>query len=57
MQRFQRLRSLQKFASVHDLFNTERSLTGRNTHTLNRGAALAGWGASARTEIKRTCSN
>jgi putative transposase len=47
MQRFRRMRSLQTFAavhaSVHNLFNTERSLTSRDTYKLNRAAALAEW--------------
>ena len=47
MQRFRRLRSLQKFASVHasvlNHFNTERSLSSRAKIKLNRAAALAEW--------------
>ena len=47
MQRFRRLRSLQKFASVHasvlNLFNSERSLYSRQHFKLNRVAALAEW--------------
>lgn len=47
MQRFRRLRSLQKFASVHasvlNLFNSERSLYSRSNFKLNRAAALAEW--------------
>ncbi len=47
MQRFRRLRSLQKFASVHasvlNLFNSERSLYSRQNFKLNRGAALTEW--------------
>lgn len=47
MQRFRRIRSLQKFASVHasvfNLFNSERSLTSRSQFKLNRAAALAEW--------------
>jgi len=47
MQRFRRLRSLQKFASVHasvlNLFNSERSLYSRQNFELNRGAALTEW--------------
>ncbi len=39
--------SLQKFAavhaSVHNLFNTERSLSSRPVYKLNRTAALAEW--------------
>jgi putative transposase len=47
MLRFRRMRSLQTFAavhsSVHNLFNTERSLTSRQTYKLNRTAVLAEW--------------
>ncbi|MCA0872762.1 IS6 family transposase [Seohaeicola saemankumensis] len=47
MQRFRRLRSLQKFAAVHasvlNLFNSERSLYSRSNFKLNRAAALAEW--------------
>ena len=47
MQRFRRLRTLQKFASVHasvlNHFNTERSLSSRAKYKLNRAAALAEW--------------
>ncbi len=47
MQRFRRMRSLQKFASVHasvfNHFNSERSLTSRQIFKLNRAAALAEW--------------
>ncbi len=47
MQRFRRLRSLQKFASVHssvhNLFNTERSLSSRPVYKKARAAALAEW--------------
>ncbi len=47
MQRFRRMRSLQKFASVHSSvynhFNKERSLASRNTFKLTRTAALAEW--------------
>ena len=47
MLRFRRLRSLQKFASVHasvlNLFNSERSLYSRQHFKLNRAAALAEW--------------
>jgi putative transposase len=47
MQRFRRMRSLQKFASVHasvlDLFNSECSLYSRTNFKLNRAAALAEW--------------
>jgi len=47
MQRFRRMRSLQKFASVHasvlNHFNSERSLSSRATFKKNRAAALAEW--------------
>jgi putative transposase len=47
MLRFRRMRSLQKFASVHasiyNLFNSERSLCTRPNFKLNRAAALAEW--------------
>ncbi|MBU3261922.1 IS6 family transposase [Roseovarius sp. PS-C2] len=47
MTRFRRMRSLQKFAavhaSVHNLFNSERSLYSRSNFKLNRAAALAEW--------------
>ena len=47
MLRFRRLRSLQKFvsvhSSVHNLFNTERSLSSRNVYKAARTAALAEW--------------
>ncbi|WP_112324415.1 IS6 family transposase [Oceanibium sediminis] len=47
MLRFRRMRSLQKFASVHasicNLFNSERSLHSRPNFKLNRAAALAEW--------------
>ena len=47
MLRFRRMRSLQKFASVHasvyNLFNSERSLSSRSSFKLNRAAALAEW--------------
>src|SRR5210317_461212 len=47
MQRFRRMRSLQKFAAVHasvfNHFNLERSLTSRSNFKLNRSAALAEW--------------
>ena len=47
MLRFRRMRSLQKFASVHasvlNHFNSERSITSRSTFKLNRAAALAEW--------------
>ncbi|MEP1392702.1 IS6 family transposase, partial [Parvibaculum sp.] len=47
MLRFRRMRSLQKFASVHasvyNHFNQERSLSTRPNFKLNRAAALAEW--------------
>ena len=45
--RFQRMQSLQKFASVHasvtNHFNSERSLSSRPLFKANRAAALAEW--------------
>ncbi len=47
MQRFRRMRSLQKFAAVHSSvynhFNQERSLTSRDHFKETRAAALAEW--------------
>jgi putative transposase len=47
MLRFRRMRSLQKFASVHasvtNHFNQERSLSSRSLFKANRAAALAEW--------------
>ena len=47
MLRFRRMRSLQKFASVHSSihnhFNQERALYSRSNFKLNRAAALAEW--------------
>ena len=47
MQRFRRIRSLQKFvtvhSSVHNHFNHERHLYSRANFKLSRAAALAGW--------------
>ena len=47
MLRFRQIRSLQKFAAVHSLvhnhFNQERGLYGRDNFKLNRAAALAEW--------------
>ena len=47
MLRFRRMRSLQKFvsvhASVHNHFNQERHLYSRENFKLNRAAALAEW--------------
>ena len=45
--RFRRMRTLQKFASVHALvhnhFPTERHLQNRNTYKMTRATALAEW--------------
>ena len=43
MQRFRQIKSLQKFASVHNHFNSERHLVDRQTYKLRRSAALAAW--------------
>ena len=47
MQRFRRMRSLQKFAAVHasvtNHFNHDRSLSSRKLFKQNRAAALAEW--------------
>lgn len=47
MQRFRRMRSLQKFVAVHSCvfnhFNQDRSLSRRDIFKLNRTAALAEW--------------
>ncbi len=47
MLRFRRIRSLQKFVSVHssvcNLFNSDRSHSGRNVYKAARTAALAEW--------------
>ena len=49
MLRFRRMRTLQKFASVHasvhNQFSTERHLQNRNTYKATRAAALAEWRA------------
>ena len=49
MQRFRRMRSLQKFAAVHSSvynhFNQERSLTSRDHFKETRTTALAEWRA------------
>ena len=49
MLRFRRMRSLQKFASVHasvsNHFNQERHLYSRQNFKLNRTSALAEWRA------------
>lgn len=47
MQRFRRMKSLQKFASVHanvhNHFNSDRHLTDRQTYKATRSVALAEW--------------
>lgn len=47
MQRFRRMKSLQKLASVHanihNHFNSERHLVDRKTYKTRRSAALAEW--------------
>ena len=47
MLRFRRMKSLQKFASVHaslhNHFNSERHLVDRQTYKIRRSAALAEW--------------
>ena len=47
MQRFRRMKTLQKFASVHanlhNHFNSERHLVDRETYKARRSAALAEW--------------
>jgi putative transposase len=47
MQRFRRMKTLQKFASVHanvhNHFNLERHLIDRQTYRERRSAALAEW--------------
>ena len=47
MLRFRRMRTLRKFASVHELmfnhFNADRSLTSRDTYKRANTAALAQW--------------
>ena len=47
MQRFRRMRSLQKFVAVHSSvfnhFNQERSLTKRDHFKTSRDAALTEW--------------
>jgi putative transposase len=47
MLRFRRMRTLQKFASVHasvfNHFNQERTLSSRTLFKVNRSAALAEW--------------
>ena len=47
MQRFRRMRSLQKFAAVHSSvgnpFNADRSLSSHSVYKQTRAAALAEW--------------
>jgi putative transposase len=47
MLRFRRMKSLQKFvsvhASLHNHFNQERHLVDRQTYKIRRSAALADW--------------
>lgn len=47
MQRFRRMKSLQKFvsvhASLHNHFNQDRHLVDRQTYKLRRSAALVEW--------------
>jgi putative transposase len=47
MLRFRKMKSLQKFASVHasmhNHFNQERHLVDRQTYKIRRSAALAEW--------------
>ena len=49
MQRFRRMKSLQKFASLHaslhNHFSQERHLVDRQTYKPRRSAALAEWQA------------
>src|SRR5471030_1786271 len=45
MSRFRRMKTLQKFASVHNLFNRERHLISREQYRDRRTAALAEWRA------------
>jgi putative transposase len=51
MERFRRMKTLQKFssvhASVHNRFNQERHLTSRDLYRERRSAALAEWRALA----------
>ncbi len=47
MERFRRMKTLQKFSSVHDQvhnhFNQERHLVSREIYKQRRAAALAAW--------------
>jgi putative transposase len=49
MQRCRRMKTLQKFSSVHaqvlNNFNQERHLIDRQTYKARRSAALAKWGS------------
>jgi len=45
MLRFRRMKTLQKFASVHNLFNQERHLISRRTYKERRSEALSEWRA------------
>jgi putative transposase len=49
MERFRKMKTLQKFAAVHgalhNLFNQERHLISRNLYRQRRSAALAEWRA------------
>jgi putative transposase len=51
MNRFRRMKTLQKFSSVHAAFHNhfaqERHLTSRETYKQNRSAALAEWNSLA----------
>ena len=43
MLRFRQMKTLQKFASVHNHFSLERHLIDRQTYRERRSAALAEW--------------
>ena len=43
MNRFRRMKTLQKFASVHNLFNQYRHLTDRETYNERRLEAFSEW--------------
>jgi putative transposase len=47
MERFRRMKTLQKFSSVHNHFNQERDLISRDLYRERRSAALAEWRALA----------
>ena len=59
MLHFLRMRTLQKFVSVHSSvynhFNQERSLSKRNHFKLNRTAALAEWRQLCTGEVHALC--